>query len=242
MPSRRGSKMIRPPKRLTKDLVDRVARVEPDEGYEAHVEVFSETDYDEHLREFLTPLTPGDAIWVFAYGSLIWKPGFAHVETRRGVAEGWQRSFCLRIKRFRGTRARPGLMMQLDRGGSCEGLLMRLSPGEELSALRGLWRREITAKPPGNLPRLIDVTSGRETIRAIAFTANPAKDNYVCGLSNGEVAETLATAAGHWGSGAEYLLNTITALEQADIHDPHLWELQEMVADRLAVLPRVNRF
>jgi cation transport protein ChaC len=74
-------------------------------------------------------------------------------------------------------------MMQLDRGGSCEGLLMRLPPGGELDELRGLWRREITAKPPGNMPRWIDVTSGPDTIRAIAFTANPAKDNYVCGLS-----------------------------------------------------------
>ena len=102
--------MTRSRLRLTQELVDRVARVEPDEGYEAHIEVFSETDYDEHLAEFLTPLAPGDPVWVFAYGSLMWKPGFAHVETRRGVAEGWQRSFCLRIARFRGTRAQPGLM------------------------------------------------------------------------------------------------------------------------------------
>jgi cation transport protein ChaC len=234
--------VTRPPMRLTQELVDRVARVVEDEGYEAHVEVFGEADYDQHLAEFLMPLAPGDPVWVFAYGSLIWKPGFAHVETRRGVAEDWQRSFCLRIKRFRGTRAQPGLMMQLDRGGSCEGLLMRLPPGEEISELRGLWRREITAKPPGNLPRWIDVTSGPETISAIAFTANPAKDNYVCGLSPDEVAETLTLAAGHWGSGAEYLLHTVAALEAAGIHDPHLWQLQEMVADRIAALPAVNRY
>lgn len=234
--------MPRLPMRLTQDLVDRVARVVADEGYEAHVEVFSETDYDEHLSEFLTPLAPGDPVWVFAYGSLIWKPGFAHVETRRGVAEGWQRSFCLRIARFRGTRAQPGLMMQLDRGGSCEGLLMRLPPGGEAEELRGLWRREITAKPPGNMPRWIDVASGGEVIRAIAFTANPAKDNYVCGLPLDEVAQTLTLAAGHWGSGAEYLLHTVAALEAAGIHDPHLWELQEMVADRIAALPPVSRY
>ncbi len=230
------------PMRLTQDLVDRVARIEADEGYEAHIEVFSEADYDEHLAEFLAPLVAGDPVWVFAYGSLIWKPSFAHVETRRGFAQGWQRSFCLRIKRFRGTRARPGLMMQLDRGGSCEGLLMRLTPGGEREELRGLWRREITAKPAGNLPRWIDVTSGPDTIRAIAFTANPAKDSYVGGLSLDEVAETLTLAAGHWGSGAEYLLHTVTALEAAGIHDPHLWELQEMVAVRIAALRPVNRY
>ena len=228
--------------RLTQELVDRVARVEPDEGYETHIKVFDEADYDEHLQGFLAPLAPGDPVWVFAYGSLIWKPGFAHVETRRGIAEGWQRSFCLRITRFRGTRAQPGLMMQLDRGGSCEGLLMRLPPGGELDELHGLWRREITAKPPSNMPRWIEVTSGPETLRAIAFTANPAKENYACGLPAEVVAETLTLAAGHWGSGAEYLLNTVTALEAAGIHDPHLWELQEMVAVRIAALPPVNRY
>lgn len=108
--------------------------------------------------------------------------------------------------------------------------------------MRGLWRREITAKPPGNMPRWIDVTSGPDTIRAIAFTANPAKDNYVCGLPADQVAETLTRAAGHWGSGAEYLLNTVTALEAAGIHDPHLWELQEMVAVRIAALSPLNRY
>ena len=229
--------MTRAPMRLTKELVDRVARTEPDEGYEAHIEVFNEADYEEHLGTFLREKGSGQDIWIFAYGSLIWKPGFAHVETRRGMAHGWQRSFCLRITRFRGTRARPGLMMQLDRGGSCEGLLMRLPPGEELKELRGLWRREMTAKPPGNLPRWIDVMSGPDTIRAIAFTANPAKDNYVCGLPVSEVADSLATAAGHWGSGAEYLWNTVMALEQAGIHDLFLWQLQDMVADRIAAMP-----
>jgi cation transport protein ChaC len=83
--------------RLTKELVDRVSRIEPDEGYEAHVEVFSEADYEEHLSRFLAETAPHSGIWVFAYGSLIWKPGFTHVETRRGVAYGWQRSFCLKI-------------------------------------------------------------------------------------------------------------------------------------------------
>jgi len=234
--------MTRQPMRLTKELVDRVARVVPDEGYEAHIPIFSEEDYEAHLAAFLKEGEPLGDIWVFAYGSLIWKPGFAHVETRRGTAKGWQRSFCLRIVRFRGTRARPGLMMQLDRGGSCDGLLMRLPPGGEISELRGLWRREMSAKPPSNMPSWIEVTSGPDKLTAISFTANPAKDNYVCGLPNEEVADTLATAAGHWGSGAEYLWNTITALEQAGIHDPHLWELQEMVADRIEAMPATNRY
>ena len=114
---------------------------------------------------------------------------------------------------------------------------MRLPPGQELKELRGLWRREMTAKPPGNLPRWIDVLTAPHTIRAIAFTANPKKDNYVCGLPVSEVADSLATAAGHWGSGAGISGILFMALEQAGIHDLFLWQLQDMVADRIAAMP-----
>ena len=100
-------------------------------------------------------------------------------------------------------------------------------PNERATVLADLWRREMTVRPPGNLPRWIDVeVDGTDLSKAIAFTANPDSPNYAGGLSIEEVAACLAEACGHWGSGAEYLLQTIAALEREGIHDPYLWTLR----------------
>jgi cation transport protein ChaC len=149
----------------------------------------------------------------------------------RATALGWERAFTLRLKRFRGTPECPGLMMQMDQGGSCDGALYVVPSEREWEVLSDLWRREMTVRPPGNLPRWIDVEADGRLWRAIAFTANPESPNYVGRLSVDEVAACLSEACGHWGTGAEYLLQTITALERADIHDPGLWALQERVAE-----------
>jgi cation transport protein ChaC len=89
----------------------------------------------------------------------------------------------------------------------------------------------MTVRPPGNSPNWIDVEADGRSWRAIAFTANPESPNYAGDLPLEEIAASLAVACGHWGSGAEYLLQTVTALEAHGVHDPHLWELQERVAD-----------
>jgi glutathione-specific gamma-glutamylcyclotransferase len=59
-------------------------------------------------------------LWIFAYGSLIWNPEFEFKESRGATAGGWHRSFCLKLRRWRGTRELPALMLALDRGGSCK--------------------------------------------------------------------------------------------------------------------------
>jgi cation transport protein ChaC len=217
---------------LTSELVRSVHRDVPDAGYDPKQLVFSEQDYDDHLQDFLAE-RPAGPLHVFAYGSLIWKPAFEHAGMSRGTAQGWRRSFCMRITRFRGTRDRPGLMMALDRGGSCEGFVQQLHEGREYGELQKLWRREMTMKPPGNMPRWIEVEAGQGTVRAIAFTANAERPNYAGDLGIGEIADTLAVACGHWGSGAEYLHETVKSLEAAGIHDEYLWRLQELVAQRI---------
>jgi cation transport protein ChaC len=88
----------------------------------------------------------------------------------------------------------------------------------------------MTVRPPGNFPRWIEVEADGAVRPAIAFTANPDSPNYQGGLTLEEVAARLSEACGHWGSGAEYLLNTVAALEAAGIHDPYLWALQDRVA------------
>src|SRR5688572_7687122 len=217
---------------LTEDLVRQVHRDVVDQGYEAGTEVFSEEDYEMHLSDFLRSRPPGP-LHVFAYGSLIWKPAFEPAGSAKAIAHGWQRSFCLRIERFRGTAEQPGLMMALDQGGQCEGFLQRLKEEIVFSDLQKLWRREMTMKPPGNMPRWIDVEGPGGGVSAIAFTANRDRSNYVGQLDIAQVAEVLSRACGHWGSGAEYLRRTILALAAHGIHDDYLWRLQKLVAEKI---------
>jgi glutathione-specific gamma-glutamylcyclotransferase len=214
---------------LTEDHVRRTHREVTDAGPLASSVVFSEEDYDAHLSAFLKE-RPRGPLLVFCYGSLIWKPVFQPVATARAIARGWQRAFCLRIVRFRGTVEQPGLMMQIDRGGQCEGLVQQVATATEWKDLSVLWRREMTNKPPSNFPRWIDVSVEGKPAKGIAFTANPENPNYASGLKPDEIALTLSRACGHWGSCADYLHQTVLSLERHGIHDEYLWDLQERVA------------
>ena len=217
--------------RLTEAHVRLVHREVEDPGAWPGMEHFTEAQYDAHLAEFLDG-RPKGPVGVFAYGSLIWKRVFEPAREHPATALGWHRAFSLRQKRFRGTPERPGLMMQIDRGGSCEGVLQMVPEGREWEVLSDLWRREMTVRPPSYVPRWIEVRVRGEagTLAAIAFTANVEGPNYAGGLEPQEVAECLAGACGHWGSGAEYLRQTVESLEREGIHDPYLWDLQERVA------------
>ena len=85
---------------------------------------------------------PGD-VWIFAYGSLMWDPGFEHVEVRPARLGGYHRAFCVRSEVYRGTPDRPGLTLGLDRGGSCRGLAFRVAERDRDAAARYLEQREL---------------------------------------------------------------------------------------------------
>lgn len=219
---------------LTSELVARVHRPLEDPGPMQGLVYHSEEDYDDAVRDMLASHPRGEDLWLFAYGSLIWKPEFEHVEERLGTARGWHRSFCLRISRWRATKEQPGLMMALDRGGQCRGMLYRLPGASAESHLGTLFRREIKAKPPSNMPRWLTVQTEQAPVRALAFVMNRNGGAYAGKLPPEQVADVLSAACGHLGSCAEYLYNTVSHLEQRGIHDRNLWRLQRLVAERIS--------
>ena len=219
---------------LTSDHIARVHRPIDDQGLAPGAELHSDADYEgwveRIIRSHPAPTAPTS---LFAYGSLIWKPELEHVGEQLGVARGWHRAFCFRITRFRGTPEQPGLMMALDRGGQCQGVLYEL-PQRNLEGQFGkLFRREFTYKPANSIPRWIKVETASGAIPALTFVMNRASPRYVRGLSPDSVAYVLARACGHWGTGAEYLLNTVTHLEKRGIRDGNLWRLQALVAEQI---------
>jgi len=219
---------------LTPNLVAQVHRVVEDSGPDPTIVYHTEEDYDAVVRSLLATHPLQQDTWLFAYGSLIWKPEIDQVEERSGTAHGWHRAFRLRITRWRATREQPGLMMGLDRGGQCRGVLYRLSAARLEENLGKLVRREMSAKPPTNVARWISVESNAGSVKAIAFVMNRKGRAYAGSLTLEETATLLATACGHWGSSAEYLHNTVAHLEERGIHDRNLWRLQALVAQRIA--------
>jgi len=220
------------PLSLTADLIALVDRREPDPGPEHGLAELTDADYAEAARDFLARNGSGP-IWVFAYGSLIWNPEFEYVEERPCKAYGWRRSFSLAIERWRGSREQPGLMMALDYGGSCQGLAYRLPDDDREKRMERLLRRESSYRQDLACFRWIDVGDGRDKWRALAFWTAPRADGYYLNLPIEDQAIRLARAAGHIGTGAEYLFNTVAKLEEHGIHDSYLWRLQKLVADEI---------
>jgi cation transport protein ChaC len=219
--------------KLTPEHVSRAHRVVEDTGPEANITLHSDADYEVIVREIVASRPQNQEIWLFAYGSLIWKPEVDHLEEQAGIARGWHRSFCFKVPRFRGTQEHPGLMMALDRGGQCRGVLYKLDSTDSEATLAKLFRREFTVKPINSMPRWITVDGDRGRLSALTFVMNRESPCYVGKLSPDEVADVLASACGHLGSGAEYLYNTVLHLREKGIYDSNLWQLQQLVAKRL---------
>ncbi len=217
---------------LTADLVARSARVVEDAGPSPGAVYMTDDDYDVAARHVLVQASAGD-VWLFGYGSLLWKPACEVAESRLATVRGWHRAFCIRLARFRGTRDRPGLMMCLDRGGQCRGMVFRLPADQVQVSLDKLLRREMVVKAGSNVPRWLTARTDDGPVRALGFVVNRQSPHYATGLGPDEVADVLATAAGHMGSGAEYLRETVTRLEALGIRDRNLWRLQALVAARL---------
>lgn len=218
---------------LTPAHVARVQHPVVDPGPDPALVYHTDEDYRALAAELMATRPAGPDTWLFAYGSLIWKPEVPHIAMRRGTAHGWHRSFCFRIIRFRATKERPGLMMSLDTGGVCEGVLFKLAPERLDAQLFALLKREISSKPSNNLARWIEVETGEGPVGALAFVMNRQSPNYVGDLPAEDVATRLVSACGHWGSCVEYLCNTVSHIEAIGIHDPYLWRLQELVAARI---------
>ena len=218
---------------LTPELVDRVHRVIADPGPPPDLTLLGDAEYQEMTARLLAELPDGGPLWIFAYGSLLWNPTFRYAEARTGTVHGWHRAYCLHLTRWRGTPDEPGLMLALEQGGACKGVLFRLPAGEERKDIELLLRRELVYTDSGNRAHWFNVRTGSGPVRALGFVANRACSYYRPEPPLEETVAMLARACGHGGSCAEYLYKTVAALEQHGIHDRHLWRLQERVAARI---------
>ncbi|MBN9550559.1 MAG: gamma-glutamylcyclotransferase [Alphaproteobacteria bacterium] len=217
---------------LTPELVALCHRDEIDPGPSGEWTQLSDDDFSALAARLAGEADEGP-LWVFAYGSLIWKPAFDSVEQQRASAHGWHRSFCLDLVRWRGSAAQPGLMMALERGGRCDGVIYRLPDGDKSVHIERLLRREIDDHEAVASVRWVPVRTEQGRRRALGFWVGVTGRGTSLGQPLERVAQILARACGHVGSGAEYLYNTVSHLETFGIHDRNLWRLQELVAGEI---------
>jgi cation transport protein ChaC len=166
-------------------------------------------------------------VWLFGYGSLIWNPAFHFTDRLTGRVFGHHRRFCLWTHLGRGCPDRPGLVLGLERGGSCRGVAFHIAADAVEEELAIVWRREMLSG--AYVPRWVDVHTALGTVRAITFVINHAHERYARYLPDERVAEVIAQAEGFLGPCADYLINTVDHLAQLGIHDRPLEKLRAHV-------------
>jgi cation transport protein ChaC len=185
---------------------------------------------DEELlasRRAVLAKAPSADIWIFGYGSLIWNPAFHFIERRIGTVHGWHRRFCLWTTLGRGSPDCPGLMLGLDRGGSCRGIVLRIAPELVESETDVLWRREMVSN--AYVPTWVRASTETGPVAAIAFTINRGHERYAEKMSEDRTAEVIAHAVGRVGPCRDYLLNTVDHLDELGIEDRSMRRLAAKV-------------
>ena len=220
--------------RLTPELISLVHEEMEDPGPVPDVDHMDDEDYARVVASLLRDVDKTVPIRGFAYGSLMWNPECDVQASEIGMVHGWHRSFCMRLPRYRGTVDQPGLMMGLDRGGSCRGLVQTLDRAKAAASLDDLVRRELITKPCTYSARWLTVRTDRGPVRAITFVIDRKGWSYEGGLCPETTAKRLAHAVGHIGTNAEYLMNTVQHLEDLGIKDRNLCRLERLVAHEIA--------
>lgn len=194
-------------------------------GLEMHL--LSEAELQASIQQTLARQKPNSDIWLFAYGSLIWNPIFHFAEYRIGTIYGLHRRFCLWTPLGRGTPDNPGLVLGLDRGGSCRGIAYRIAAANVMSELTIVWRREMIVG--SYVPTWVKFYHDKQVVEAIAFVVNRHHSGYAGNISFDATVNTIATAKGQLGSSADYLFQTVDGLTSVGIKDKPLLCLRDRV-------------
>jgi glutathione-specific gamma-glutamylcyclotransferase len=180
------------------------------------------------LARTLAAVNPGEDVWFFGYGSLMWNPAINIAASGRARIEGYHRSFCLTIGFGRGTPEKPGLMLALDEGGDCTGVAHRIAADEVQGELDILWQREMLSG--AYTPIWIDAEiDGEGTRPAISFVINRDHPRYEGALSEDDVAARVAIAEGVFGSNRDYLYRMIAHLNSIGVAHGPMHDLERRV-------------
>jgi cation transport protein ChaC len=167
-------------------------------------------------------------VWIFAYGSLMWRPGFAHERVVDAWLFGWHRALCVYSWVHRGTQESPGLVLGLDRGGSCRGRALAIRPEREAEVLAYLDERELVTDVYRR--RKAEVTTAEGRLPAWCYVVRRDHPQYAGKLEPARVLELVRAGVGRSGNCRDYLASTVAHLEELGVVDGPLHVLARELA------------
>lgn len=195
-------------------------------------------DADWHAASIRQTLRHWDGrtdLWVFGYGSLIWRPEFDFLEARQARVHGYHRALCLWSRINRGTPAQPGLVFGLDLGGACTGRVFRIAASQVADTMQALWLREMPSA--AYIPRWLRCHTADGPVRGLVFTMNRQDSGYASGLSTRQIVDAVLQGHGRYGACTDYVLQTAQALNEAGIPDRRLQAIVRVLQSSESSLP-----
>ncbi|NJO55027.1 MAG: gamma-glutamylcyclotransferase [Rhodospirillales bacterium] len=157
----------------------------------------------------------------------MWRPGFNYLDAMPALLVGYHRAFCILSRHHRGTPEQPGLVLGLDRGGSCRGVAFRIAAAKKSEVRAYLNERELAGYAYRPMTLSVEVSSG--SVEAYTFVADPRHDYYAGNLDIQRAAEMIMNARGVAGLNRDYLINTVRQLEQLGFVDSQLHGLLQRI-------------
>jgi cation transport protein ChaC len=165
--------------------------------------------------------------WVFGYGSLMWRPGFQFHEQAPAILHGYQRAPCIFSHHHRGTPEHPGLVLGLDKGGRCYGIAFRIDVNKRSQIINYLHERELIEY--AYKPALVSIKVYENEVKAYTFVADTAHSQFAGKLDIEHASEIILQAEGVSGLNRDYLINTVTKLDDEGFAEPELKALLHQV-------------
>jgi cation transport protein ChaC len=180
----------------------------------------------------------GEDLWVFGYGSLIWRPGFAFLESVPARLIGAHRALCVLSHVHRGTPERPGLVLGLDQGGACRGIAFRVAAGAREDTIAYLRAREQVTGVYREVHRAVWLSGTPEQrVTALCFVVDRAHHQYAGRLTLEQQLHYVHQGHGQSGANRDYVLATVQALEALGCRDRDLHHLVERLRGPHAASP-----
>jgi glutathione-specific gamma-glutamylcyclotransferase len=176
-----------------------------------------------------------EQFWVFGYGSLMWRPGFDFIRSEPALVRGYHRRLCVYSYVHRGTPEQPGLVLGLDRGGSCHGIGFQVALEKWDDTLSYLRAREQVTSVYLEKRKTITLLSARQQVEAVTYVVDRKHRQYTGHLGDDDLMLHVKRGQGVSGHCIDYVMNTVSHLREMKIYDQTLERLARKLDDQAAI-------